>query len=345
MTPGVIATPRATSVLPGAGAPASARGERPSNLPLKRGATAVEKENLSGASRIAAPRRRTRRPRARARRRDGAAAAARGVAAAPGGARDGAADAGVRVPVLASLAEKYDGSAPCSPEVMEHIQRLLAEERRRRQAAGRALKPSPKPSPLKPAPAKATAEKRGGGGAAARGQAARGGQALFLAQRDHISTCVEQLQLDTALLSAAESATPAALPEYVDRLDGLLPSGATLGRLQATIQRPLRHRLTRWAGGKGPRGVVGMMAAVSEWIKPALSHRISMFTTGSLRLRVGPSRVPPQRLCHGAVVAEEHHLAVEPVVLVQLLEVLLAPERAGAVVPAWTRTSGSAPAL
>ena len=54
MTPGVIATPRATSVLPGAGAPVSARGERPSNLPLKRGATAVEKENLSGASRIAA---------------------------------------------------------------------------------------------------------------------------------------------------------------------------------------------------------------------------------------------------------------------------------------------------
>ena len=128
MTPGVIATPRATSVLPGAGAPASARGERPSNLPLKRGATAVEKENLSGASRIAAapaaappparprppPRwRRRRRARRRRRRRRGRR-------------RARPADAGVESPVLASLAEKYDGSAPCSPEVMEHIQRLLA---------------------------------------------------------------------------------------------------------------------------------------------------------------------------------------------------------------------------
>ena len=143
--------------------------------------------------------------------------------------------------MLASLAEKYDGSAPCSPEVMEHIQRLLAEEA----AAGAklqadALKPSPKPSPLKPAPARA-AEQEDAAAAARRheGKLRAAGEALFLAQRDYISTCVEQLELDTALLSAAESATPAALPEYVDRLDGLLAERrrAPLGRLEATIQR------------------------------------------------------------------------------------------------------------
>ena len=142
-------------------------------------------------------------------------------------------------PVLASLAEKYDGSAPCSPEVMEHIQRLLAEEA----AAGAklqadALKPSPKPSPLKPAPARAAEEDAAAAARRHEGKLRAAGEALFLAQRDYISTCVEQLELDTALLSAAESATPAALPEYVDRLDGLLAERrATLGRLEATIQR------------------------------------------------------------------------------------------------------------
>ena len=92
MTPGVIATPRATSVLPGAGAPASARGERPSNLPAQaRRHRRREGEPVGREPHRGGARRRARRPRARARRRDGAAAAARaggaGVAAAPPGAR------------------------------------------------------------------------------------------------------------------------------------------------------------------------------------------------------------------------------------------------------------------